>query len=105
MVGETQTLFPTLAFLACQILGIVGSQIETKRIFSLLEILTNLKICHLQSNNLYKIIFFNKNWPSDPRVGSSSPSSFIQLIEVDLALEEKLQQYASEFEWDELLDL
>jgi hypothetical protein len=27
------------------------------------------------------------------------------LIEVDLALEEKLQQYASEFEWDELLDL
>jgi hypothetical protein len=31
-------------------------------------------------------------------VGSSSPSSFIQLIEVDLALEEKLQQYASEFE-------
>jgi hypothetical protein len=29
----------------------------------------------------------------------------IKLIEVDLALEEDLEQYESEFEWDELLDL
>jgi hypothetical protein len=29
----------------------------------------------------------------------------IELIEVDLALEEELEQYEGEFEWDELLEL
>ncbi len=38
-------------------------------------------------------------------MGSSSPSSLIQLIEADLALEEELEQYQGEFEPDELLDL
>jgi hypothetical protein len=41
-----------MAFLARQILGIVGSQIEMERIFSLDENFTNLKKCHTQSNNL-----------------------------------------------------
>jgi hypothetical protein len=38
-------------------------------------------------------------------VGCSSPSSLIELIEANLALEEKLEQYESEFERNELLDL
>jgi len=38
-------------------------------------------------------------------VGCSSPSSLIELIEADLALEEELEQYEGEFEQDELLDL
>jgi hypothetical protein len=29
----------------------------------------------------------------------------IELIEADLALEEELEQYEAEFDWDELLDL
>jgi hypothetical protein len=37
-----ETMFPTV-FLAHQILRIVGSQIETKRIFSLIRIFTNVK--------------------------------------------------------------
>jgi hypothetical protein len=36
-----------MAFLAYQILGIVGSQIEIERIFSLAGIFTNLMTCHL----------------------------------------------------------
>jgi hypothetical protein len=68
-------------------------------------IITNLRRCHLQSNNLDKILFVSKNWASDPRVGYSSPSSLIELIEVNLALEEELEQYEGEFEQDELLDL
>jgi hypothetical protein len=32
-----ETMFPIVRFLACQILEFVGSQIETKRIFPLLE--------------------------------------------------------------------
>ncbi len=69
------------------------------------KILTNLKRCHLQSNNLDKIIFVNKNLPNDPRVGCSSPFGLIELIEANLALEEELEQHESEFEQDELLDL
>ncbi len=60
------------------------------------RIITNLKRCHLQSDNLHKIIFVSKNWPNDPKVGCSSPSSFIELIEVDLVLEEELEQYENE---------
>jgi hypothetical protein len=68
----------------------------------LVGIFTNLRRCHLQSNNLNKIIFVSKNWPSDPRVGCSSLFSLIQLIETEW---EELKQYEGEFEWDELLDL
>jgi hypothetical protein len=88
--AKHKSLFPTMAFLAHQILGIVGSQIETEKKYSLVEIITNLKRCCLQSNNLNKIIFISKNWPNDPKVGCSSPSSLIELIEADLALEEEL---------------
>jgi hypothetical protein len=33
--GKYEAMFPTIGFLACQILDIVGSQIETERIFFL----------------------------------------------------------------------
>jgi hypothetical protein len=49
-----------MAFLALQILGIVGSQIETERIFSLVGIFTNLRKCRLLPNNLDKIILLIK---------------------------------------------
>ncbi len=69
------------------------------------RIAINLRRCHLLSDNLEKIIFVSKNWPSDPEVGCSSPSSLIQLIGANLALEGELEQYEAEFERDELLDL
>jgi hypothetical protein len=40
-------MFLIVGSLACKILGIVRSQIETD-FFSLVNILTNLMICHLQ---------------------------------------------------------
>ncbi len=69
------------------------------------EIFPNLRRCHLQSNNLDKTIFVHTNLPNDPRVCCSSPSSLIQLIEADFALEKELEQYEGEFELDELLNL
>jgi hypothetical protein len=54
-------MFPIVGFLAQQILGIVGSQIETKMIFTLVGIFTNLRRCHLQSENMEKLIFVSKN--------------------------------------------
>jgi hypothetical protein len=61
----------------------VGSQITTEKIFYLVKVLTNLKRCHLQSNNLDKLIFVNKNWPNDLRVSCSSHISLIMLVEFD----------------------
>ncbi len=87
--AKHEFLFPTVAFLARQILDIVGSWIEIERIISLVGILTNLRWCHLQLNISDKIIFVINNWPSDPRVCCSSPSSLIKLIEANLALEEE----------------
>jgi hypothetical protein len=54
-------MFPTMGFLVYEILGIVGSQIETEIIFSLARILANLKRCKLQSENLEILIFVSKN--------------------------------------------
>jgi hypothetical protein len=45
-------MFPIVDFLACQILGIVGSQIEKKKKNSLAGILTNFMKCCLQSKTL-----------------------------------------------------
>jgi hypothetical protein len=49
-------MFPIIEFL-----GVVGFQIETKRIFSLVGILTNIRKCCLETENLEKLIFVNKN--------------------------------------------
>ncbi len=73
--------FSLVTFITCQILGIVSSQIEIEKIFSLVGMFANLKKCRLQLDNLNKLIFVTKNWPNDPRVSCSSPSSLIELIE------------------------
>jgi hypothetical protein len=44
MVGKTWSHVHIVVFLACQTVGIVGSQIETERIF-LIGIHTNLRTC------------------------------------------------------------
>jgi hypothetical protein len=67
-------MFPTVGFLTRQILGVVGFQIEIERIFSLDGMLTNLRRCHLQTENLEKLIFVNKIQPNDLRIGYKSPS-------------------------------
>jgi hypothetical protein len=101
MVEKHETMFLTIGVLACQILGIVGSQIETKRIFSLVGILTNLRRCHLQSKNLEKLILWRR---IDCRVGCKSPSNLLELIEINVNLEEELEQFKKAFERDEIVD-
>jgi len=59
MVGMHGTMFPAIDFLAHQILSILRSEIETKRIFSLMGILITLMKC-LQLNNLEKLILWEK---------------------------------------------
>jgi hypothetical protein len=54
-------MFFTIGFCGKKILGTIGYQIELEKIFSLVEILTSLKRCRLQLENLDKLIFINKN--------------------------------------------
>jgi hypothetical protein len=54
-------MFPIVGFCVRQILGIIGSQIEIEIIFSLPRILTSIRKCHLQLENLDKLIFVSKN--------------------------------------------
>ena len=66
--------FPTVGYLARQILGIVGSQIEIERVFSIAGILTALCRCRLGSKNLDQLVLLVKNWPDDPRQGCEAKS-------------------------------
>jgi hypothetical protein len=59
----------------------------------------------LQSINLDNFIFVSKNWPNNPRVNCSWPSSLKESIEGDATLGEELEQYEGEFERDKCLDL
>jgi hypothetical protein len=79
--------------------------IEIERIFSLASILTNLKRCHLQLENLKILIFVNKNWLSDLKDGCKLPSYLIELIETNLGFEEELEEFEGSFEQDEIMDM
>ncbi len=57
-----------MSFLAHQILGIVGSQIETKRIFNIVSVITNLQRFWLGIDNLDSLILI-QNWPNDICLG------------------------------------
>jgi hypothetical protein len=100
-----KTCFLHLVFVLKKILGIVGYQIELEKIFSLVGILTNLMRCRLQSNFLNKLIFINKNWPNDSRIGYKSPSSLVDFVETDLILEEELEKFEVVFEKDKVVKL
>jgi len=84
-------------------LGLFGSQIEIKRILFLARMLTNLKRCCLQTKNLEKLMFVNKNWPNDPRIGYKSPSNLVEFLEKDVDLKEELEEFENEFERDEVV--
>jgi hypothetical protein len=71
-------------------------------------ILTNLRRCHLQSENLKKFIFENKNQPNDYRVGCKSHFNLLEFIGIDANQKEKLEQFEGAFERDgnsEILNL
>jgi hypothetical protein len=63
--------FSYVAFIAQQVLGIVGSQMEVKRIFNIVNICTNLRHSQLGTDNFEKLIIIYKNLHSGAHVGSS----------------------------------
>jgi Holliday junction resolvase len=80
-------------------LGVIGSQIEIESKYS------NLKRCHLQTENLEKLIFVNKNWPNDLRIGCKSPSNLLKFLERDVNLKKEFKKFEGEFEVDEVVEV
>jgi hypothetical protein len=54
---------------------------------------------------LDKLIFLNKNWPNDCRVGCKSPSNLLELIGINADLKEELENFEGAFERDEIVNL
>jgi hypothetical protein len=92
-------MFPTLGLVMQQILGIIGYQIEAKCIFSLVGILTNLRRCRLQIDNLEKLILIYNLMILD----TSGPKNMADFIKFETNLVEELEK---EFEgaFDEKFD-
>ncbi len=76
--------------LARQILGISTNQIETERIFSIVGILITLGRCRLQIDNLDKLIFVHKNWPSNLHVDCLKPFNLTIICEAKFDLTNEL---------------
>jgi len=78
---------------------------KIERIFSSGNILTNIKRCCLQIKKLKKLIFVNKNWPNDPRIGPKSQFNLLEFLERDMNLEEELEKFEREFEKDKVVEV
>jgi hypothetical protein len=48
-----------------------------------IDIFTNLRKCCLQLDNFKKLIFMNKIWSNDSKVGCKALSNLVELIEID----------------------
>jgi hypothetical protein len=67
MVEKQENIFFTFGVCVKQILGIMKSHIEIKKVFSLAQILISPRKCLLQKN-LNNLIFIKKNWHNDFRI-------------------------------------
>jgi hypothetical protein len=59
-IHESQ--FPNMNFLELQILGIINLQIKIEQMFDLAKVLTTLRCCHLQMENMDWIVIVTKDW-------------------------------------------
>jgi len=50
------------------------------------------------------LIFVNKNWPNDSRIGCQSPSNLINFLENDINVEKELEEFEGDFEKDEFVE-
>jgi len=86
-------------------LGILVSQIEIEIIFSIIIVFTTLTRCQFQIDNLDKLIFVHKNWPSDLHVGCLKPSNLADFCEVEFNLTYELDvEFVDEVKHEEYVD-
>jgi hypothetical protein len=62
---------------------------------SFTKILTNLTKCHLQLDYFEKIIYVNKDWSNDAKVGCKVLNNLVNLIDFELNLKQELNEFES----------
>jgi hypothetical protein len=61
--------------------------------------------CNLQIDNLDKLIFVNKPWPSNPWIGYVKPTNLASTCEVELNLTTKLEaKFQNDVDCEDFLD-
>jgi hypothetical protein len=48
-----------------------------------------------------KKLWKNKNWPNDVKVDCKAPSNLVELIDSEINLKDKLNEFEGSLEWDE----
>lgn len=67
LLAKHEGQFPSIAFLACQFMGIIESHIKIEKIFSMAMVIISLKQCQLRVDDLDNWVLIMKNWPNqDP---------------------------------------
>ncbi len=56
-------------------------------------IFTDLRRCRLQTNFFKRLIFVNKTWPNDHRIGCKSPFNLLEFLERDIDLKKELEEF------------
>jgi hypothetical protein len=60
----------------------------------------------LQIKNFKKLIFVNKHWYNDLRVGCKTPFNLVAIIEMSVDLKKnELEEFETEFERKEIVDM
>jgi hypothetical protein len=80
---KKQNKFPIIAILVQYIISILVSRIKIECILFIVGILIALHRCHVQMNNMDKLIFVNKNWLFNPQFGYLKPIDFAFACEVE----------------------
>ncbi len=97
--------FPIVLAVARLIFGIPASQVEIERIVSIFGILTTLKRCRLQINNMDKLIFVNKNQSFDLHVGCLKLFDLATICEAESNLTNELDvEFMDEVKHEEYVD-
>jgi hypothetical protein len=81
--------FSNVGFLAKQVFGILGFQIEIEKVLSLIGILKTLKCCHLQVQNFDQIITIINNWFDDPCQNCTPNANLKDYLKVKVILVEE----------------
>jgi hypothetical protein len=84
-------------------LGFLVFKLKQKRVFNLVGVLITLKCCHLQVENLDRIIILVKKWPDDSRMNWKANAIFKDYIKFEVALVEENYEFIEESKYFEAL--
>jgi hypothetical protein len=80
--------FFKVGFLATQVFKIFGFHIETKRVLNLVGVLTTLRCCYLQVQNLDRIIIIINNRPTNLHLDFTPNADLKDYLKTEVGLVE-----------------